>query len=75
VNATFTVTTAADNVPGSLRSAINSANSSPGLDMIAFAIGSGNVQLAPAAQLPDITDPVVIDGTTQPGFAVFRSSS
>jgi len=69
IQATFTVTTAADNVPGSLRAAITSANSSPGLDLIAFAIGSGFVSLTPGSQLPDITDPVVIDGTLQPGFA------
>ncbi len=69
INATFTVTTPADNVPGSLRTAITSANASPGLDLITFAIGSGSVSLTPGSQLPDIVDPVVIDGTTQPGFA------
>jgi hypothetical protein len=68
VNATFTVTTVSDGVPGSLRAAITSANLSPGLDLITFAIGSGFVSLAPGSQLPDITDAVVIDGTTQPGF-------
>jgi hypothetical protein len=69
VNNTFTVTTVTDGVAGSLRAAITSANLNPGLDLITFAIGSGFVSLTPGSQLPDITDPVVIDGTTQPGFA------
>lgn len=73
--ATFQVTTAADNgddanpVAGSLRAAIINANSSPGTDTIAFAIGSGPQTILPLAALPKVTDPVVIDGTTQPGFA------
>jgi titin len=67
--ATFTVTTADDVGPGSLRRAIHLANASPGLDMIAFAIpGDGvhtiNVQTA----LPAITDPVAVGGQTQPGY-------
>ncbi|MDX6382621.1 MAG: hypothetical protein QOK48_194, partial [Blastocatellia bacterium] len=71
---TFNVTTAADNgdnvnpTPGSLRAAILSANSTPGADTISFAIGSGLQTIQPSAQLPTISDAVVIDGTTQPGF-------
>ena len=66
---TFTVSTAADTGAGSLRAAIASANASPGLDLIRFAIGSGVVTISPASQLPDLTDPVIIDGSTQSGYA------
>jgi parallel beta-helix repeat protein len=68
--ATLTVTTAADSGAGSLREAILASNASAGvLDTIAFAIGSGGQTITPLSALPTITDPVVIDGTTQPGFA------
>ena len=43
VNNTYVVTTVTDGAPGSLRAAINSANSNPGFDQISFAIGSGPV--------------------------------
>jgi hypothetical protein len=67
---TFTVLTTNDSGPASLRQAILSANANPGLDNIFFKIGSGGVQtITPTSELPTITDPVVIDGTTQPGFA------
>jgi len=67
---TFLVTNTNDSGAGSLRQAILSANSNPGLDTIAFNIGGGGVQtINPASALPTITDPVIIDGTTQPGFA------
>ena len=40
------------------------------LDTIAFAIpGAGPHTIAVASSLPGINDPVVIDGTTQPGYA------
>jgi hypothetical protein len=68
-NLSFQVTTAGDSGPGSLRQAIIDANLNPGLDMITFAVGSGSQAIAPLTALPVITDPVVIDGTTQPGFA------
>ena len=73
--ATFTVTTAADNgdnvnpTPGSLRATINSANNTPGTDKISFSIGTGIQTITPLSALPKVTDPVIIDGTTQPGFA------
>jgi hypothetical protein len=69
--ATYTVSNTADSGPGSLRQAILDANTNGGLDTIAFAIpGSGVHTIAvPATALPSITSPVVIDGTTQPGFA------
>ena len=66
----YTVTTIADGGPGSLRQAILDANAHAGLDTIAFAITpSGNLTLAPLTPLPDITDPVTLDATTQPGNA------
>ena len=66
----FTVTNTDDSGPGSLRQAILDANAEPGTDTIAFDIPGGGVQtIQPASALPTITSPVVIDGTTQPGFA------
>jgi hypothetical protein len=81
VPSTFTVTNTGDNgganpAPGAgtgtLRQAIVDANSHPndssGPDVIAFNIpGSGVHTISPLQQLPLITDPVVIDGYTQPG--------
>jgi CSLREA domain-containing protein len=52
-----------------LRAAMREANVTPGTDTINFNIGAGPQTIAPASALPTITDPVVIDGTTQPGFA------
>ena len=72
------VTTAADNgsnanpVPGSLRQALLTANATAnpvgGVDVITFDIPGAGVQtIAPPVPLPAITDPVTIDGYTQPG--------
>jgi hypothetical protein len=67
---TFLVTTSSDAGPGSLRQAIEDANAAPGRDGIAFAIpGAGPHVIQVASQLPVITDPVVIDGYSQPGAA------
>ena len=69
------VTTTADNgnnanpTPGSLREAIITANNTVGTDTINFSIGTGAQTILPSSALPVITDPVIIDGTTQPGFA------
>jgi titin len=65
------VTNTGDGGPGSLRQAILDSNASAGVvDTIAFNIGGGGVQtIAPLSALPIITDPVIVDGTTQPGFA------
>ena len=65
---TFVVTNTNDSGPGSLRQAILDANANPDSDLITFNIGSGLKTITPASRLPEITDPVVIDGTTQPGF-------
>jgi hypothetical protein len=67
--ATFMVTNTNDSGAGSLRQAILDSNSTVGTDTISFAIGSGPQRIAPLSSLPTITDPVVIDGTTQPGYA------
>ena len=67
---TFTVTNTNNAGPGSLRQAILGANANPGRDVIAFRIaGSGVHTIKPTSALPAITDAVVIDGTTQPGYA------
>ena len=66
--ATFTVTNNAPSDSGSLRQAILAANATPGPDEIVFAIpGAGVHTIALASPLPAITDPVIIDGYTQPG--------
>lgn len=65
----FSVTNTNDAGAGSLRAAILSANTSAGLDTISFNIPGGGVHtISPTSPLPQITDPVTIDATTQPGF-------
>jgi hypothetical protein len=67
--ATIVVTNATDSGPGSLRQAILSANSTANVpDVINFNIaGTGPFTISPLTALPALTDPVVIDGYTQPG--------
>ena len=76
-HAVITVTSAADPGDGTcsvapgectLREAIKKANTSSGTNSIRFAIGSGPVTIAPLTDLPALTDPVDIDGTSQPGY-------
>jgi hypothetical protein len=67
--ATFTVINTNDSGAGSLRQAILNANGLAGPDNIAFSIGTGVQTISPTSPLPVITDSVIIDGTTQPGFA------
>ena len=75
--ATLIVFSAGDSVateeypfPGTLRQAIRDANWIPGPDTIVFAIPGGGVQVIELLScLPVITDPVVIDGFSQPGSA------
>lgn len=66
---TITVTNTNDSGTGSLRQAILDSNTSAGvLDTIIFSIpGAGLHTIAPGSALPSITDPVIIDGYTQPG--------
>ncbi len=74
--ATFMVNTSDDVDTGacnaihcSLRSAINAANAAAGSDTIAFDIpGPSPHTIQPLSPLPPVTDPVTIDGTTQPGY-------
>ena len=68
---TLTVTTTADSGPGSLRQAILDANAQAGEQTIGFSIGVPEVGpkvISLASPLPDVTGPVTIDGTTQPGY-------
>jgi hypothetical protein len=68
--ATFTVTTTADSGAGSLRKALLDANGARGADVITFDLaGAGPHTIQPVSPLPPVTDPVTIDGTTQPGYA------
>ena len=66
---TFVVINVNDSGPGSLRQAMIDANANPGLDTITFNIGSGHQTIKPQQRLPTVIDPVVIDGTSQPGFS------
>ncbi|HKP13683.1 MAG TPA: HYR domain-containing protein [Blastocatellia bacterium] len=69
--ATASVTNNSNGGPGSLRDAIENANRTPGLDTINFNIQGGGTQVISLInQLPEITDAVVIDGSTQPGGRV-----
>ena len=66
--ATFSVTGVGDDGPGSLRSAIERANATPGADAIACEIpGEGPLVIEPSTPMPTISEAVVIDGYTQPG--------
>jgi hypothetical protein len=68
--AEVTVTNAADSGNGSLRQAILFANTNFGVDTVKFRLpGAGPYTISLASGLPPLTDAVVIDGTTQPGFA------
>jgi CSLREA domain-containing protein len=72
---TFVVNTAVDHTDDdtcdadcTLREAIHLANIAQGPDIINFDIGAGGVQtISLLWPLPDVTDPVTIDGQTQPG--------
>ena len=67
----FLVTTTADSGPGSLRQAIldsNAADRRHEHDRLRHP-GPGVQTIAPASPLPAITNPVLIDGSSQPGYA------
>lgn len=70
-NGVFIVTSTADSGPGSLRQAIlDSDTATGGTNTIAFDIpGPGEQTIAPLSPLPAITASVLIDGTSQPGYA------
>ena len=67
--AVLTVMNTNDSGTGSLRQAIMDSNSSVGVaDTIKFSIpGSGVQSITLLSALPAVSDPVVIDGYTQPG--------
>jgi hypothetical protein len=66
----FLVTTTNDTGDGSFRKALLDANANPGTDIIDFNIpGLGPQTIFPMSKLPNITDPVLIDGSSQPGYA------
>ena len=80
VGPTFTVNTAIDSLSPpdagcstldcTFREATEAANSNPGADTIDFDIpGAGPHTITIAASWPIITQPVTIDGTSQPGYA------
>ena len=55
-----------------LRSALELANRREGLDPIAFNIpGKGNPRIVLQSPLPEVTGPILLDGTTQPGADSF----
>lgn len=65
----FQVTTAADSGPGSLRQAIVDSNGSAGADEIRFATTEGQpFRIVVTTALPEIMDPVSIDGRTAAGY-------
>src|SRR5437762_1056803 len=47
-----------------LRAAIEQANATAGTDTINFSIGTGTKTIVLTSDLPILTDPVIIDGTT-----------
>ena len=66
----FTVTNTNDSGAGSLRQALADAIATAGTDTIDFNIaGTGPHTIRPASALPDISEPVIIRGYTQPGAA------
>jgi parallel beta-helix repeat protein len=69
VLASFTVINSNDSGTGSLRQAILNSNQNPGVDSIVFAITDANTSIKVTTPLPSIVDRVIIDATTQPGYA------
>ncbi len=75
--ASIPVTTSAASGPGSLRTAIETANQDPTPDAITFRIpGGGPHTIAPQrASLPTITAPLIIDGYSQTGSKLATADS
>ena len=65
----FPVINTNDQGPGSLNQAITDANANAGTDRIVFNIPGPGVHLIDVSNnaLPEVKDPVIIDGYTQPG--------
>src|SRR5262245_25682438 len=65
----YTVTNTNDAGTGSFRQAILDANNNPVIDTIKFNIGgSAPKVIVSNSPLPPITDPLIIDGPSQPGY-------
>ncbi|HTY41409.1 MAG TPA: S-layer homology domain-containing protein [Thermoanaerobaculia bacterium] len=65
---TYLVTNTNASGPGSFAQAILDANANPGADVIQFDIpGSGVQTILLSGPLPAVTDPLLIDGYSQPG--------
>jgi hypothetical protein len=68
--AVFSVTSNADQGAGSLRQAILDANANPGPDVIEFHISAVKFYtITIPTDLPEITEAVLLDGSTQTGYA------
>ena len=68
--ASFTVSNTNDSGVGSLRQAILDANALAGPHTIDFNIAGAGVQtIALSSALPEITQTITLDGTSQPGYA------
>ncbi|MEJ7590085.1 MAG: hypothetical protein WKF77_00900 [Planctomycetaceae bacterium] len=66
----FVVTNPNDSGSGSLRQAIIDANAISGRDQIQFSIpGVGPFAIHPQTALPSITENVIVDATSQPGYS------
>jgi parallel beta-helix repeat protein len=66
---TFSVVNTNDSGPGSFRQAILNSNATSGSNTIDFNIGTGAQTINLQSPLPAITMPVVLNGTTQGGYA------
>jgi parallel beta-helix repeat protein len=69
VFASFAVVNTNDSGAGSIRQAILNSNQNPGMDSIVFAIADSIKSIQVKTPLPNIIDQVIIDATTQPGYA------
>jgi RHS repeat-associated protein/CSLREA domain-containing protein len=53
-----------------LRAALEEANATPGRDVISFDLaGDGPYIIQPMSPLPIISDPIIVDGSTQPNYS------
>jgi subtilisin-like proprotein convertase family protein len=70
-NAQIAVTNTLDSGAGSFRQALLTSNTRPGADTIVFSVPGTGVQTIPVGPtaLPLITDPVFINGASQPGYS------
>jgi CSLREA domain-containing protein len=62
--------TAASATECTLRAAIEEANAWAGYDSITFNLPAGSLTIYPETELPEITETVIIDATTQPGYVL-----